>query len=467
MKWKKAVKKATALGLAHIVDGEIVGVLMKDYDLAEDESYVDVHLYDYIKDAAGNPLTASDVKFSYDTCVSIGNINGLNFIDGCEVIDTYTVRFNFNTVLYVYDLETLFETLYIVTQASYEASPDGMITRPVSTAAYQVSDYTAGYVVTCTKNGNYWQTDESLINDRDRANVDTINYYILTESTQMSTALQTGTIDMSWAVNNDDLETITSGGKFWLYQAPDNLVNELFLNCSEGHATSDVNLRKAIYYAINAEVINQSVYNGNGILCYDTAAPKAPDWQDAWQNEDNYYHYDLEKAKQYLSDWGGDPASLKLIILSSNDTALSNVAQMVGGFLGQLGIPYEMLSVDSANFNTYLYEPSQWDVVITNKATGNFCTTSWRNCFSKSYFSWGGTIGFAFDDKLQDLLDTARLLSTHSDETVNAVHQYIVEQAYGYGILDTVDNYIVTNDCTNVVTSYKGAVLPGACTYAN
>ena len=43
--------------LAHCIDGEIHGVLMKDYELAEDESHMTVHIYDNIYDSPGNHLT--------------------------------------------------------------------------------------------------------------------------------------------------------------------------------------------------------------------------------------------------------------------------------------------------------------------------------------------------------------------------------------------------------------------------
>lgn len=451
--------------LAHEIDGEIVGVLMSDYELAEDESYMDCYLYDYIYDAAGNHLTASDVVFSFNKCRELGNIKGLGYIENVEAIGDYTVRFNFNTTLYVYDLETMFTTMYIVTQAAYEASPDGMATTPVTTAQYQVTDYTAGYIITCEKVESYWQTDASAISARDQANVQTINYYILTEPTQMSTALQTGAIDMSWSVNKEDLQSFAENENFWLYKANDNLVSEIFLNCEESHATSDVNLRKAIYYAINNEAILEGIYGGNGNICYDTAAPKAPDWQDAWATEDNYYHYSLEKAQECLSAWGGDPASLNLVILTSNETERANMAQMIQGFLGQIGISSSILTVDSATLSTYSDDPAQWDIFLQYKATGNFVTTSWKNCFSQSFFSWGGSINYVYDDELEALLNAARLQATHSEETVNAVHQYIVENAYGYGAVNIVNNYVVSSDCSSVVTSYKGAILPGACTY--
>ncbi|MCD7807120.1 MAG: ABC transporter substrate-binding protein [Lachnospiraceae bacterium] len=453
--------------LGYSVNGEIIGVLMQDWEIVESDegSYMDITLYDYIYDSAGNNLTASDVVFSYDKAIEIGNVSGLGFIKNMEVLDTYQVRVNFNTVLYVYDVETMLDNLYIVTQAAYEASEDGMVTTPVSTAPYQVTDYVAGYIITCEAVDNYWQTDESLIYERDYANVDTINYYILTESTQRTLALQSGEVDMCWSVKSEDVDSLASTGDYWVYQAADNLVKQIFCNCDESHETADVNLRKAIYYAINSDIILQSAFGGVGIICHDTAAPKAPDYLDAWDEEDNYYQFDLEKAQEYLDAWGGDPSSLNLVILCSNDEADAAIAQLVQGFIGQIGITSTILSVDSATTSTYSNDPSQWDIFIGGKATGNYVTTSWKNCFSQTFFSWGGSMNFVYDDELESLLTTARLLATHNDETVDAVHQYIVENAYGYGSINLVNNYILPSCISYVSCSYKGAVMPGGCTY--
>lgn len=455
--------------LAHCVDGEIQGVLMKEYELADDESYMKVHLYENIYDSAGNHLTAADVKFSFEKCVEIGNIYGLSYIDSVEAVDDYTVQFNFNTTLYVYDLETLFETFYVVTQAAYEASPDGMATTPVSTSPYKVTDYVSGYILTMEKTNQYWQTDEALIHPRDRATVNKINYYIITESSQMTTALENGSIDMSWAVRTDDLPAFQAGGaqaeNFWVYQVPDNLVSQIFCNCSEDKPTSNLDLRKAIYYAIDTNVILQSVYNGNGTVTHDVARPKCPDYQETWANEDNYYGMDLDKAKEHLAAAGYKEGELTLSLMCEATDAMSDTAVLIQAFLGQIGIKAEINAVESSLLSTYQKDPTAWDLLIISKAASNYVTTCWKNCFSKTYFTWGGTINFAYDDELQKRIDAARLLSTHTDETVQAAHEYIIDMAYGHGMVNYYNNLIIPKNCSEVVLSYKNAIMPGACTY--
>ena len=50
-------------------DGVAYGVLAKSWDEVDPKTY-DVELYDYIHDAEGNPLTASDVVFSFESAIA-------------------------------------------------------------------------------------------------------------------------------------------------------------------------------------------------------------------------------------------------------------------------------------------------------------------------------------------------------------------------------------------------------------
>jgi ABC-type transport system substrate-binding protein len=165
--------------LATNVNGEPESLLYKEYILSADEKYVDVFLYDYIHDSAGNPLKASDVVFSFDKAKATGNVRAISISDKAEVLDEYSVRFYLNKTLFVGELPGLLTQFYIVTRAAYEASPDGMATNPVGTGPYKVTKYTSGYMLTFEKVPDYWQTNDALTPARAKTNVKTINYYII------------------------------------------------------------------------------------------------------------------------------------------------------------------------------------------------------------------------------------------------------------------------------------------------
>ena len=67
-------------------------ILMKDYKKVDDVTF-DVTIYDNIKDAAGNPVTASDVVFSFNQY----NKNWATVVEEALVKDEYTVELKLNT----------------------------------------------------------------------------------------------------------------------------------------------------------------------------------------------------------------------------------------------------------------------------------------------------------------------------------------------------------------------------------
>ena len=181
--------------LGHIINGEFVPAIVKEYDIAEDGKSMTCTIFDYITDSAGNKLTANDVKFSFETGTALGYITGVSMIDEIVVDNDYQFTFKFGKELRLGDLDTIFRTA-IVTQAAYEADPNGMSTNPVGTGPYTLTSYTAGSSFTYTAREDFWQTDENYLCARDRANVNTINYVILAESSQRTMALEQKSIDM-------------------------------------------------------------------------------------------------------------------------------------------------------------------------------------------------------------------------------------------------------------------------------
>lgn len=217
-----------------IISGEFVPAIVKEYTIAEDGKSMTCTIFDYITDSAGNKLTANDVKFSFETGTALGYITGVSMIDEIVVDNDYQFTFKFGKELRLGDLDTIFRTA-IVTQAAYEADPNGMSTNPVGTGPYTLTSYTAGSSFTYTAREDFWQTDENYLCARDRANVKTINYVILAESSQRTMALEQKSIDMCSEISNEDIGEFREGGAYsgdyWTYGVPDNLSLLIFCNC--------------------------------------------------------------------------------------------------------------------------------------------------------------------------------------------------------------------------------------------
>ena len=59
--------------------------------------------------------------------------------------------------------------------------------------------------------------------------------------------------------------------------------------------------------------------------------------------------YNVDKAKEYLAAWGGDPASVELSILVTNETRVA-VATIIQSNLAELGINVKVESMDTATY---------------------------------------------------------------------------------------------------------------------
>ena len=450
--------------LGHIISGEFVPAIVKEYTIAEDGKSMTCTIFDYITDSAGNKLTANDVKFSFETGTALGYITGVSMIDEIVVDNDYQFTFKFGKELRLGDLDTIFRTA-IVTQAAYEANPNGMSTNPVGTGPYTLTSYTAGSSFTYTAREDFWQTDENYLCARDRANVKTINYVILAESSQRTMALEQKSIDMCSEISNEDIGEFREGGAYsgdyWTYGVPDNLSLLIFCNCDSSRLTSNKDLRTAIFYAINAETILQSVYNGNG------TNPKSmsPTWGTGYaasvDSEDNYYNYSVDKAKEYLEKAGYNGEELTILTEATGNVA--NSAVLVQAFLSAAGINAKIQSVDSTILQATYTNPDGWDILLTQNACNTYAVTAFNPLSSDRYTT--GTINHIYDDKLQELLATAYAMSTAGEESFKALHDYVVENAYGMNLVNYTTTYVVPSFMDSVCLSYKKSFIPGGCTY--
>lgn len=450
--------------LGHIINGEFVPAIVKEYTIAEDGKSMTCTIFDYITDSAGNKLTANDVKFSFETGTALGYITGVSMIDEIVVDNDYQFTLKFGKELRLGDLDTIFRTA-IVTQAAYEADPNGMSTNPVGTGPYTLTSYTAGSSFTYTAREDFWQTDENYLCARDRANVKTINYVILAESSQRTMALEQKSIDMCSEISNEDIGEFREGGAYsgdyWTYGVPDNLSLLIFCNCDSGRLTSNKDLRTAIFYAINAETILQSVYNGNG------TNPKSmsPTWGTGYaasvDSEDNYYNYSVDKAKEYLEKAGYNGEELTILTEATGNVA--NSAVLVQAFLSAAGINAKIQSVDSTILAATYANPEGWDILLTQNACNTYAVTAFNPFSSDRYTT--GTINHIYDDKLQELLATAYAMSTSGEESFKALHDYVVENAYGMNLVNYTTTYVVPSFMDSVCLSYKKSFIPGGCTY--
>lgn len=454
--------------LCSMEDGVLKPTLLKEYSYSDDGLTVSGVLFETITDSEGNPFRASDVKFSYDKGVELGLISGTSFVKEVVVTGDYTFDFVLNRRMGIGEEQTLLESWFLVTEAAYNASADGLASNPVGTGPYKMTAYTPNYMFTYTARDDYWQTDESLRGPAAKQNVKEINYYIIAESSQRATALETHQIDICDCVNDNDLFMFQDGGSasadYWVYSKPDFRSLFVFPNLMPGTKTADnVNLRNAILYAVDASAICESVFNGRANVNYSFSPSFGIGYLDKWETEDNFYtNASMEKAKEYLqlAGYNGE----KLVLLTETTSMVSDTALIVMGFLIEAGMNIELLTVESTVMRSYM-QSGDYDIMVTRNGITSYAIQGYSNVLDGS--KWGnGSVNNIGDPMIQELLETARGADATAED-LDALHQYVIENAYGRCLCNYYISYVLPKDASNPSTNWRSALLPGCCTYAD
>jgi len=450
--------------------GETYGVLAKNYNKVDDQTY-DVELYDNIHDTAGNPLTASDVVFSFNTAIATKNYGKLECVESVTAIDATHVEFKFNKTLEKGQFEDVMMECAIVTQAAYEASPDEMATDPVGTTAYAVTSYVPGSSLVLEDTGNYWQTDASLIHTTSAHNVPKITMSVITDASQMTVALQTHSIDISNWIPDSDIAKFQEGGDSAegnsVAMIPDNITYDMEFNMSSDSVfQNDQNLRLAIAYAIDKAGLNDGAFNGNGWAVKDFANSNYVDYISDWDNQD-YYDYNVDTAKAYLAKSSYAGQSLRLFYTTS--AAADTLAQMIQAYLGEIGVTVELMPLDSMMAQSTQYDSTAFDLEMKQIGSTDYIVNQWKLCWDERDYKdiTGGTANFvAGDTQLATLMQAALNVDTYGPESISAFHDYLVQQCYGFGMVQGTINIVHSSYISDVALDARNQLLPGACTLA-
>ena len=160
-----------------------------------------------------------------------------------------------------------------------------------------------------------------------------INWTIITDSSAGAMALEAGEIDYYYAVSKADfahlaelpnLHSEVEERGFGLY--------DITFNTTDG-PFKDINLRKAVAYAINRDEILAGGAEGYGVVNNCWCATGAPGYLDDFE----WYEQDLEKAKECLAA-AGYPNGIDVVFTQDSSDTYMAPAEVMQAQLAKVGI---------------------------------------------------------------------------------------------------------------------------------
>ena len=436
--------------------GKMIGVLARDITKIDDVTY-ETTLYDYIKDSLGNPVTAADIVWCYKTAIAAKRVNFLRYVESVDQIDDLTIRFVLNSTR-LGMIEQVLQSVPIVSKAAADDLGEKMSTNPVTTSAYIVTDYTSGSSIAVEKNKNYWQKDDLRVTTS-MSNFDRIEFKVIPEPAQMSIALETGTIDLAGGLSATEAARFDSDPIFKVHKVTNSTFDVITFTCRDGSPTRDINLRKAILYAIDPTAILKGVYNGEGVVSKNFCSALSPDYIEKW-NSESYYEYDLENAKQFIKKSSYNGEELSLVALNSAN--YKRTAELIQAELLQIGVKTKLMIFDEALFETTKRDPAQYDIHVGSSGGNQYAIQAAGYWFNADNYTTHKALAGWDDQKLLQLYRVANDAVTFSPESVDAFFQYAKEQAYGIALVATY-YYYVTPANMGIKTDNRFSLASGAC----
>ncbi len=437
-----------------------------------DERTYDVEIYDYIHDSIGNPITADDVVFCLEEADRLkANARFSAAFDYIRKTGEYSVRVGIKNTSpgtggFVIGL------FPIVSRKSYESqSKEEHGAFPIGAGPYIVSEVAPGSHISFVRNENYWQNNEELRAYVGHQPAEKITLKCINDHTERAKALLEGQVNIAQNIRKAELVNFVNedGSAREGYNVKAVLSGNmgiLELNVSESSPTANQALRQAILYAIDNEEMMHSLMGNNAIRAKTPSSPLAIGYIERWNSED-YYDFNLEKAKAKLAESGFKPGRVKLRLLTAKTRDRSYLAcgPYIRDYLAKIGIEVEVMNCDDAVYNKLRLVPEAWDLMLRTQGSAGYVTETYSLLFDRKGFKHGGAENFAHDDKLQQLYESACFMETFSEETVDALHQYVKEKAYFYGL--HVDYNIIIGDCSvkKIVCHPWAVITPSACQF--
>lgn len=302
----------------------------------------------------GQPFDAEDVRYSIRRAIDWKPSrlrSEIPTVDRVEIVDPLTVRIT--TTVPDAILPTRLASLFILDMESSEAGiaaegDDWLATNPNGTGPYKLESWIKDSELILAANDRYWGG---------KPEVRRLNFVATTNEATRIASFLNGNIDILVNVPVGDVQRVEATPGFAVLRQPSLRLIYLGLDCgrdvspgvpgSPPNPLKNILVRRAIYAAINEDLIVEKVMNGlaepagqlfpEGVIGYDPSIKRQP--------------YDPDLARRLLAE-AGYPEGFKVRLDAPNDRYVTDegIASAIAGQLARVNIEVEVQAIPKARF---------------------------------------------------------------------------------------------------------------------
>ena len=353
-------------------DSHIQSRLVESYDQPDDKTYV-YHIKSGVTFSTGDPVTADDVVFSLERQRNPENGGELSWMfENVESIEKtgdleVTVKLSEPDVTWQDSLATT--ASLVVSQKYFEEHSENFGTAEggiVGSGPYKIESWVPGEQIVLVENENYWDTSKTI-------DFKKVVLEFISDTSVAKLALLQGEVDYVASLTPDDAHEL-EGVEGVNVQTP-YPYSEHYLSFNTSRAPyDDVNVRKAISYAIDRQAIVDSLFYGKyaevgtGLLYGPSTVTVEPElWTDYFANLEKYER-NIDTAKEYLAKSSAGSDLNPVLKYSASNSTDEAVAIIVQQNLAEIGINVKLEGVSASEISTLRYggsETRDYDLLLT------------------------------------------------------------------------------------------------------
>lgn len=427
----------------------------------------------------GKPITAADVKFTYDAIMSdkvqSPRKSDMTSIKSVEAKDEKTVVITLNQPTCTI-WGNGFSSLSPLPSHMYKADFSDFMTNPqnleptVTSGPYLFDEHKAGEYVRLKANPDYWGGD---------VNIPSLLFRIVADSTTLNQSLQTNTVDYAF-MYPDQLEQLQEQERFNTFLFPNANAPIVVMNYQEQEGAQnayddsgklnertpnkffgDIKVRQAIAMGYDKDALAKTLGENAGSV--PLTGPIVPSfWSTYDMSSVKPWEYNPEKAKELLAEAGWtdtdgdgilDKDGVKFevdLVYSKLVDLWGNAALIMQDQLGQLGIKINIIEQEWSAYLSNVLLPGKFDITIVGFGGGTEVDgIAYNLLYSKNAILGGGGFNIAgyVNPEMDKLLDEGRTVPGCDVAERNKIYTQVQQIAHD----DVAYEWLVSTTQVNVL----------------
>lgn len=333
--------------------GEIIPALAKSWEISSDGLHYRFQLQPQVKFHNGKDFTSADVVFSFERAMGPNSVNAqktlFSAISKVTAVSPLVVLIDLSRP----SANLLYNLSWGDAVIVNPDTADNNKTNPIGTGPFRFGEWVRGDHARLVRNDDYWGAKSKL---------SYLNFRFINDEAAATATLLAGDVDtFPNAPLIDNVNLFRLKPEFTIQIGTTEGETILAVNHANP-ALSKLKVRQALAYAIDRKTLSEGAQGGLATPIGSHFAPH----QAAYLDLTGQYVYNVQKAKQLLTEAGYKPGELKFSLKLPPPLYARKSGELIAIMLKEVGIDVSLVPVEWAVWLDQVFKKKDYDLTIVS-----------------------------------------------------------------------------------------------------